>query len=287
MGCLVTCCKTAHFHGRFTDHIDKILRVIGNQPGIFFLDPFGIKGVHWSAISKIVNRSAPTDIWIRFDHVEVRRLDGNYAINEKKFDILPTVYGIRDESYLHSQLSIGTTAEDRIQDCTELYRSRLEKEFIKAKRTGYAGAYRIGSLAGQEKYYLIFATAHTKGIVLASDIVYGVEETYQQELKEFREAQEREGKEAQQLFLFAADPTTEEIFQDKVTRLKEDIWIQCKGKQLSRIDIQVSVLGKWFGKIKGSHITKALSALKDDKRILESNGKISDEKTLFKFRVSD
>lgn len=276
-----------NFHGRFTDHLNQILRMIGTQPSIFFLDPFGIKGVDWSAISKIINRSAPTDIWIRFDHVEVRRLDGNYAINEKKFDILPTIYGIQNESYLHSQLSTGTTPEDRIHDCTELYRSRLEKEFTKAKGAGYAGAYRIGSLAGQEKYYLIFATAHPKGIVLASNIVYGVEENYQLELKEFREVQEREGKEGYQPPLFSIDPSAEELFQDKVTRLKKDIWIQCKGKQLSRTNIHVSILEKWFGKIKAPHMTTALNELKNDGRILEFSGKISDEKTLFKFRSSD
>lgn len=274
-----------NFHGRFTDHLDNILQIIGNQSSIFFLDPFGIKGVDWSAIKKIINRSAPTDIWIRFDHVEVRRLDGNYSINEKKFDILPTVYGIQDESYLHTQLSNGRTSEDRIHDCTELYRSRLEKEFKKAKGTGYAGAYRIGSLSGQEKYYLIFASAHSKGIVLASNVVYGVEENYQLELEEFREAQEREGKVEYQLALFSIDPTVEEIFRDKVEHLKEDIWTQCKGKQLSRTSIHVNVLKKWFGKIKNPHITRALKELKDDGRILESNGIISDERTLFKFRT--
>ncbi len=275
-----------NLHGKFVDHLDYILQVIGNQPAIFFLDPFGVKGIDWIALSKIINRSAPTDIWIRFDHVEVRRLDGNYEINEKKFDILPTVYGIQDEFYLHSRLSAGNTPEDRIQDCTELYRGQLEREFKRAKGTGYAGAYPIRTLTGQDKYYLVFATAHAKGIVLASNVIYGVEEKYQLELQEFREAQEREEREGHQLLLFA-EPTAEEIFQDKVTRLKEDIWLHCKGKQLSRIDIHVHILRKWFGKIKAPHMTSALNALKNDGRILEIGGNTSQDKTLFKFRDSN
>src|SRR6266496_2852664 len=69
-----------NLHGRFADNLDQILRVIGNQPAIFFLDPFGIKGIDWSAVRKIINRKAKTDLWIRFDHIELRRLDGNYEV---------------------------------------------------------------------------------------------------------------------------------------------------------------------------------------------------------------
>jgi three-Cys-motif partner protein len=50
-----------NLHGKFAGHLDHILQVMGNQPAIFFLDPFGIKGIDWSAIRKIINRAAPTD----------------------------------------------------------------------------------------------------------------------------------------------------------------------------------------------------------------------------------
>jgi len=277
-----------NLHGRFADHLDYILRVIATQPTIFFLDPFGIKGIDWSAVRKIINRAAPTDLWIRFDHIDVRRLDGNYEVNEKKFDILPTVYGIQDEEHLHSLLASGGTPGDRIQGSMKLYRDRLEQEFRKAKGTGYADAYPIKSLTGQDKYYLMFATAHEKGIALASNVVYGVEENYQRELQEYRELQELEEAQAQQLLLFpVVEPTPEEIFLDKVTHLKADIWRKCKGQILSRINIHASILEKWFGRIKARHITEALKALKDDGYILEISGNISQDKTLFKFKSSD
>src|SRR5229473_7065399 len=270
-----------NLHGRFADHLGHILQVIGNQPTIFFLDPFGIKGIDWSAVRKIINRAAQTDLWIRFDHIDVRRLDGNYEVNEKKFDILPAVFGIQDEEYLHSLLAIGDTPGDRIRDCMELYRHQLEQEFRRVKRTGYADAYAIKSLTGQDKYYLIFATAHAKGIVLASNVIYGVEENYQRELQEYRELQELEEAQAQQLLLFpVVEPTPEEIFLDKVTHLKADIWRKCKGQILSRINIHASILEKWFGRIKARHITEALKALKGDGYILEISGNISQDKTL-------
>lgn len=277
-----------NLHGRFADHLDRILRIIGNQPAIFFLDPFGIKGIDWSAVRKIINRAAPTDLWIRFDHIDVRRLDGNYEVNEKKFDLLPTVFGIHDEDYLHSLLASGDTPGDRIQTCMELYRDRLEGEFKRTKQTGYADAYAIKALTGQDKYYLIFATAHEKGIILASNTVYGVEENYQRELQEYQESQRLEGMQAEQLYLIPlVEPTAEEIFHDKVTHLKADIWRICKGQKLSRRHIHAGILKKWFGRIKARHMTEALKALKNEGYILEDSGPISDDKTLFKFKPSD
>ena len=277
-----------NIHGRFADNLDQILRVIGNQPAIFFLDPFGIKGIDWSAVRKIINRKAKTDLWIRFDHIDVRRLNGNYEVNEKKFDILPTVFGIQNEEYLHSLLASGDTPEERIKACMELYRDQLEQEFRKAKGTGYADAYAIKSLTGLDKYYLIFATSHEKGIVLASNTVYTVEDDYQQELQEYRETQKLKGGQPEQISMFPpVEPTREEIFRDKVTHLKVDILRQCKGQALSRMNIHASILKKWFGRIKGRHMTEALKTLKDEGYILEMSGNISDDKTRFKFKASD
>jgi len=277
-----------NLHGRFADHLDHILRVIGNQPAIFFLDPFGIKGIEWSAISKIINRSARTDLWIRFDHIDARRLDGNYVVNERKFDLLTSVFGIQDEAYLHSLLASGNTPEERIRDCMELYRNRLEQEFKKAKDSGYADSYAIKSLAGLDKYYLMFATAHEKGTVLASNVVYSVEEKYQVQLLEYRKLQEEGNLIAVQLSLFEeAEPTEEKIFEEKVAQLKNYIWKKCKGQSLTRINIHAKVLDAWFGRIKTPHMTQALKALKDEGFILAVNGNIGDEKAIFRFKLSD
>jgi hypothetical protein len=201
---------------------------------------------------------------------------------------LPTVFGIQNEEYLHSMLASGNTPEERIRDCMELYRKQLEQEFNKAKGSGYADAYTIKSLTGLDKYFLMFATSHEKGIVLASNVVYGVEQDYRMELQEYRELQEHEGVQAEQLFLIPPiEPTAEEIFQDKVTHLKGDIWRKCKGQNLSRINIHTSILKQWFGRIKTSHMTAALKALQDEGYILEMSGNISSDQTLFKFKASD
>lgn len=104
-----------NIHGRFADNLDSILQIIGTQPAIFFLDPFGIKGIDWSAVRKIINREAQTDLWIRFDYIDIRHLDGNYGVNGRKFDLLTSVFGIQNEAFLHSLLASGNTPEERIR----------------------------------------------------------------------------------------------------------------------------------------------------------------------------
>lgn len=276
-----------NIHGRFADNLDRILFLIDDQPAIFFLDPFGIKGIDWSAVRKIIWRKAPTDLWIRFDHIDARRLDGNFEVNEKKFDNLPTVFGIQDEERLHAILSAGNTPEERIRDCMELYRKQLEEEFKRAKKgSGYANSYAIKSLTALDKYYLMFATSHEKGIVLASNVVYGVEEDYQKELQEYNEMQQGGKPEAEQMYLFAEEePTPEKIFQEKVSHLKNDIVKKCKGRTLSRLNIHARILDTWFGRIRATHMTQALKNLKNEGYILEMSGNISDDKTRFTFKA--
>jgi three-Cys-motif partner protein len=275
-----------NIHGRFADNLDFILQVIGNQPAIFFLDPFGIKGIEWSAVRKIIWRKAPTDLWIRFDHLYARRLDGNYEVNEKKFENLPALFGMQDESHLHDLLSAGDTPEERIRDCMEIYRKQLEEEFKKAKGSGYADSYAIKSLTALDKYYLMFATSHEKGIVLASTVVYGVEKGYQKELQEYNELQQGGKPEAEQIYLFEEEkPTEEKIFKEKVAHLKIDIVKKCKGRTLSRLNIHARILDTWFGRIGTSHMTEALKNLKNEGYILEMNGNASEEKTKCRFKA--
>lgn len=269
-----------NIQGSFVDNLDTVLRLLGARPAIFFLDPFGIKDIDWSAITKLINRKPPIDIWIRFDHSIVRRLDGLFETDKKMFEILARAYGIQDKAKLHSQLA-GRTAQERIQNAVQLYKQRLADAFANAKGTGYAASYSIRSLSGQNKYFLIFATAHPKGITLASEVVYRVEEDYQQQLQEYKESQ------FYQLSLFPVDPTQEEIDRHKAERLKEAIWEAGKGKTLNRIQIYTAILSSWFGKITSKHLSEALKSLQQEGRILKIDGPPSQDTTRFTFRKSD
>src|SRR5215467_4739455 len=66
--------------GTFVDNIDRILQEVSNRPVICFLDPFGIKGIDWSAVERLIKRGpySFTDIWVRFDTYSLSRLYGWY-----------------------------------------------------------------------------------------------------------------------------------------------------------------------------------------------------------------
>lgn len=275
-----------NLQGTFTSNISRILREIGNQPTICFLDPFGLKGIDWVGVEKIINRStyASTDLWIRFDAQTALRLRGFFDSQvpnaEQYLETLASVFGIADKDYLNKRLA-GRTVEERFQNALSLYKELLVDEFRKLRRTGFADIYPIRTLEGKVKYYLVFATAHPKGITLASEVVYKVEEDYQRQLQEFKESQ------PYQLSLFSIDPTQEEIDRHKAERLKEDIWEAGKGQILTRNQIYTAVLTNWFGKITSKHLSDALKKLQQEGRILKIDGPLSQDTTRFTFQKSD
>ena len=273
----------SNFHGTFVENLDQILQETANSSALFFLDPFGVKGIDWEAVQKIIRRGFGTDLWIRFDYSGVRRLYGRYGDitpgAEKSFQILCDTYGIQDQEYLYRTLS-GETAEIRIQKAIALYLQRLADEFGRVRGSGFAAAYTIKSLQEQGKYSLMFATGHPRGAIIASEVVCGIEETYQRELEEYKASQ------STQLAFSFLNPSEEELFLDKVTRLKEDIWSLCQGQELDRTKVYMLVWQKWFGKLKSKHVNEALKALIVDGRIIHASGAVSANYTKFQFRQS-
>ena len=59
--------------GSFASNLDRILTLVGTNPVVCFLDPFGVDGIDLSLIERFVRRRGVTDFWIRFDAHEVRR----------------------------------------------------------------------------------------------------------------------------------------------------------------------------------------------------------------------
>lgn len=281
-----------NIHGEFAEKIDDILAMIADSPTICFLDPFGVNGIDWVAIQTLIQRKGFTDFWIRFDVKEVRRREGYYnsdlAGADKQYDILCNVYGIQDKHQLHKLLD-GDTAEARTNNAINLYTSRLIEEFERARGTGYATEYRIGSIKDETKYHLVFATASAKGLVLASDVVYGVEENYQKELERHK-LSEHTAKTGQMNFLSRLAPTEDDIFGGKVEQIKAIIWDQCKKQSFTRLEIHTRLVDNrflhsdsFFGIIKKKHLTQALKEMEQDGRIVSRVGSRSDDKAVLQF----
>jgi three-Cys-motif partner protein len=273
-----------NFQGTFLNNIDTILKIINDHPTIFFLDDFGICGTNWDAVKTIINRTAPSDIWIRLDTTTIRRLDGFFDSEtpgaKKKFNRLPQLYGIDDKDYLHSRLS-GRTPDERISSAKNLYLEQLSSNFrnYKGGKGGYAAAYSIKSIDEQRKYFLAFATGHPRGAILANEIIFNVEESYQTEIQDYKKKQT-----AQMDFLHITDPTEEEIFESKVEQIRNDIINSCEGKTISRNDIYLLILHKWFGRMAGKHLTRALNDLIESGYILNNTGAVSRAYTKFTFK---
>lgn len=270
--------------GPFADNTDRLLQIVQEKAVLCFLDPFGIDGMDMSAIERIICRPRGiTDLWVRFDAGEARRRDGYYASDEpgaeKQFEILCRVYGVGDRNVLHNALA-APTAEERMLAALRFYMRQLSSVYGRHKGDSYVGAYHIRSIAGDSKYWLVAATAHPKGFVLISDLIYGAEENYQTEAEWYRQNQ------TGQLSMFSTlDPSKDDIFDEKVRAVEFQILDECQGKTLDRLEIHATVLKKGlFGKIKKPHVTKALKHICETGMATSSSQKFSDDNTIFGFR---
>lgn len=279
---------TENFFGSFTSNIDQIIQRINDCPAFFFIDPFGVKGTNWADMKKIINRRAATDLWLRFDYKTVRRLSGFFDSGslgaDNKFNRLLDLYGLSDANYLYEKLS-GDLAEERIENAVNLYLEKLENELLSSKGFGYAAAFPIKSLEGENKYYLVFAAAHPKAVILASESVYSEERNRKNEMRQYQE------KKTKQLSLFNEEPTEEDISKFIATELVPEILDLCKAETIDRKEIYMRLLKKnkkkWFGRFSGSQFNKALRILSlgQNPKIENKTGAISDDKTKFTFRL--
>jgi len=147
--------------GEFGSQLDAILRQINAHPAIFFLDPFGVKGVEWKYVSRILNRPSITELLVRVNPIDLRRLAGFLDSDDPA---APNKRRILDELFGDSQGWEQAWRSNGEAGLISLYMSRLAKE-----TKGYACRYPIRSIGGELKYFLLFATKHPKGAMLMNE----------------------------------------------------------------------------------------------------------------------
>lgn len=269
---------TTNHEGKFGDYVDTILGTIGRHPAIFFLDPFGLKGIEWEHISKVLSRRPVTELLIRIDPKDMNRLAGFWNSQKigaaAKRNLLTEVFGFPE-----SNSWISAWEADGTEGLLGMYLSRLHEEMNEARGDAYVQYYPIRTLDGILKYYLVYTTGHPKGAVLMNDVIYNVEEQYQHDVEEYKRSK------VHQLGLFAeTEPTEDEVFQNVVNRLIPDIARQFSGKRASRLDIRVGMQYKWFGQCKGSHFTHAFREMEEKGTIISKSDILSSDDTLFQFK---
>ena len=269
-----------NYHGTFGQHIENVLETIADYPALFFLDPFGVKGMEWRHVEPVLHRKAPTDILLRFDSLTIARLAGSASSSARqaaaKTRRLTEVYGVDSPDEWIREWRRGKTPQQRGLNMLRLY-LRCLRSGINTGTGSYAAAYSIRDLEGRHKYYIAFASRHPKAAVLMSNTVCEVEASYEQEVQEYRE------RTTLQPTLPGMVPPKEEIFREKVRRVKDDLVQRFGGQTVSRLSLHAGLLGDWFGRIKSKHLTQALKELEETGSVTR-DGPRSKDATPFTFK---
>jgi len=168
-----------NWRGAFRDHLDAVLQAVGTDPALFFLDPFGHKGMEWDVVTRVARRSqtAVTEILQNFYITKIDR-DGGWLANPNKTGIafiknLDALFGT-DE--WQTRWKAHANQEARSEALAELYMTRLCKEF-----KGIAASHAIRTITGHTKYLLLFGTSAQRGCRAMSEAVFKVSTDYDQE----------------------------------------------------------------------------------------------------------
>lgn len=245
--------------GAFGDHIDFILTTTAGNPVVAFLDPFGAKGLRWEAVKRLLSRSAPTDVFIRFDQRTLGRLAGFMDSQARdaasKVKIVADTYGTTDRDVLAAYFE-GDSAEERVSSCITAYTRLLVAEMGRVRGQAFAGSCPIESVEYGNKYHLVFATGSDMGLRLLSDLVYGEESILSGDKAAHRKS--RSG----QLGLFDDDDFVAMDDNQLDIALERDIRRLLSGSTASRAHIRNQLMiNGWFGKAGKAHYTRVLKAM--------------------------
>jgi three-Cys-motif partner protein len=168
-----------NLQGRFQDHLEQIARIVGREPVLFFIDPFGMEGADIRLIERILRHRGGqrdiTELLIHFSDRALARLAGNLAENQRspigqrasssKVAYLDAVLGTRwwRGALVNPNLA---TFEARSDAIATLYAHELRKRGI-----SHVHELRMrDKLDTSPRYRLIFTTRSAHGSFLMSDI---------------------------------------------------------------------------------------------------------------------
>lgn len=242
-----------NLHGSFSDYVESIVTKIGEQPTLFFLDPFGVKGLEWESLLPIFTRRPSrssyivTELLMRFDVRAVSLMAGHFgrnssssASNQKR---LLDIFGLSSAEDWHKL--IQQTGENPL-GLVEAYCNRLREHFDFAVRMPVRR-----TDTGQLKYYLIFATRHEKAVSEMNKVLYQVDAMRDFEVYD-------DAKATGQLELFDIKENT---ILNELETLKKLIMQKLNiGESISRSSLvtRIATTGDYFGAFSDKHFTAVL-----------------------------
>lgn len=271
------CASTAAFSpplvenrkGTFADNLDAVLRKIGNCPALFFLDPFGHKGMEWDVVMRIVKRarSAITEVLLNFYITKIDIHAGYLRSSEKqaaKFVArLDALFGTQEWRLVWDE---APNQEQRILRLTDLYMERLTSAFAAGAGQGFSARYPVKTLDGKLKYFILYGTRHPRGCRAMSEAVFRVTTEYE----DARVAAAQAALEAApQLSLFEAEAqATEEAIDAAIVRdlIPSILALSPKLRLFSLAELEEALLPEWFGCAVEKHFRRACTQIIEEKR---------------------
>lgn len=272
-----------NLEGTFRQHLPTILGLTGDDPALFFLDPFGYEGMEWDVLQAVARRTrrAKTELLINFNAPEIYRKAGWLHSPEPNAPAfvrsLNELFGT--DGWQPISLSCGsqTTCQEEL---TLLYMTRAATLF-----RGFGAAYPVRTVEGQLKYYLVYLTQHQRGCRAMTDVLYRVEHEYQE-----WSAQERERFDftySMDDFL-ASPPQLQERQAQLVGDLANDIYQLGAGRGTMTFGELQDYLcsGKWFGRALEKHFRAACKNLIHQGKIARDKDTAIEEATRLRFVAS-
>jgi three-Cys-motif partner protein len=171
--------------GTFAEHLPGILEEIGSSPTLFFLDPFGYRGIEMPTMTRIAKRSPglKTELLINFNVPKVDRDAGwldSVGVEPPAPAFVANVNRLMGTDAWLERYEQYAPVADRLRYLTLFYMGELERIF-----GATAVSYPVRTVSGQLKYYLIFLTRHVAGLLAMSDVIHRVDKEYERQQKDY------------------------------------------------------------------------------------------------------
>jgi three-Cys-motif partner protein len=176
-----------NIHGRFQDQLDRILEMVGADPALFFIDPFGMDGAALPVIDRILERRSKTvtELLVNFSHRGFQRMAGNLDASAKSPAAkaaartkVESLNAILDTTFWQGAWrNPDLSPEQKLDQVADLYAERLRERGIEEVHP----IHMRDSWDSPTAYRMFFATRSPHGVYLMSDIVAAYErELFQQ-----------------------------------------------------------------------------------------------------------
>jgi hypothetical protein len=264
-----------NLRGTFAEHLPRILTEIGSAPTLFFLDPFGYRGIEMPTMSRIAERysNLKTELLINFNVPKVDRDAGwldSVGVELPAPAFIANVDRLMGtKSWLERYEQYAPVA-DRLRYLTEFYMSELAHT-LDATTVSYP----VRTISGQLKYHLIFVTRHSSGLLAMSDVIYRVDSDYLREQRDYlTSAPDRRAAMSGQASLWSSEeltpptPNDSEVDARIATQLTPDILQACKRRQVLTFgQLQEELIPQWFGGALEKHYSKAVRELEKSRAL--------------------